>query len=207
MITLTPVSSKDLRAILNWIDSFICKPNAALGRPGVTCPFVPHLLQMGDLFMTFHYEIDGKNSRAVKALLCEYKEKFLNDSSLCEGSSTDRALLIVFPNIPAQRGGVVDEVHAQVKTEFVESGLMLGEFHRNSVAPGSRNPSFRASYAPLPLFVIRHMHLHDILFLREKESWFAAYYKHFGMQYESGRVSGKEFVDMFHEAKGRFMGT
>jgi hypothetical protein len=187
-----------------WIEEFICEPRPDLGRAGPVCPFVRPSLERELLSMAFHYEIDGSSVKAVKRTISDYGAKFLKLPFASERDRGLLSLLVVFPNIPEERAGVIDAVHAEMKTQFVQRGLMLGQFHPNCTAPAVHNHSFRAFVSPFPLFAMRYMSYHDILFLSEQEQWFAEFYLRFGSKYELGQVSNRGFVDMFNKAKERF---
>jgi heptaprenyl diphosphate synthase len=55
---------------------------------------------------------------------------------------------------------------------------------------------------------IRHMALHDILFLGDEESWFAAYDQRFGSRFkepEKLEDFEKPMVDVYRRARARFV--
>lgn len=205
MISQNLVSARDLKKLLLWIEEYICEPQQELGRTGAVCPFVRLSFERGMLSMAFHYEIDGSEVKEIKRTISDYAAKFLELPFSCERVRELLALLVIFPNIPEERGGVLDVAHAEMKTWFVQRGLMLGQFHPNCPESAAHNPFFRVSISPIPLFAIRYMALHDILFLSKQEHWFAEYYSRFGSMYELNRVSNKGgLVDLFNDAKARF---
>src|SRR6185503_16694400 len=59
----------------------------------------------------------------------------------------------------------IDCAHTILKPFYMECGLMLGEFHPSSTVRGAHSATFRPMRADVPLFVIRAMALHDILFI------------------------------------------
>jgi hypothetical protein len=59
----------------------------------------------------------------------------------------------------------IDCAHLVLKPFYMECGLMLGEFHPDSTVRGAHSTSFRPMRADVPLFVIRAMALHDMLFI------------------------------------------
>ena len=204
MPILQPVSAQDVKQLLIWIEEFICEPHPDLGRTGAVCPFVLPSLERGILSMAFHYEIDGNSVEAVKCTVSDYGAEFLRLPFASERERGLLALLVVFPNIPEGSAGVIDFLHAELKPQFVQRGLMLGQFHLNCTAPAAHNPFFRAFVSPFPLFAIRYMSYHDILFLSEEEQWFAEFYFRFGSKYELGQISNRVLVDQFNKAKKRF---
>ena len=202
---LNLVSVRDTKRLFEWIEVYICQPHPQLGRTGSVCPFVRLSIERGALSMSFHYEIDGSRVNTLKRTIYGYAAKFLELPYSDERDRELQALLVIFPNIPEERADVIDLVHAQLKTHFVEKGLMLGQFHPNCPETAAHNPFFRVSVSPFPLFAIRYMVLHDILFLSKQEQWFAEYYSRFGSKYELNQVSNKGgLVDLFNDTKERF---
>jgi heptaprenyl diphosphate synthase len=153
--------------------------------------------------MAFHYEVTWEED-SIRELLNCYIPIFIEQPPTDEPTRVYKKLLVVFPNIPENRTTVLDRVHAQVKTEFVQSGLMIGQFHKHCPEPSARNPFFLVSVAPIPVVAIRHMAVHDILFLGENETWFREYRARFGCRYERKSVSSELFVKAFNEASDRF---
>jgi len=59
-------------------------------------------------------------------------------------------------------------------------GLMVTRCHARCDGRTVHNPALKVFTSPFPLIAMRHMALHDILFLQDNESWFAAYDLRFG---------------------------
>ena len=55
--------------------------------------------------------------------------------------------------------------HALLKPFCVRRGLMIGEFHSESRVGSVHNPELMVMQSPTPFFVLRHMSVHDLLFL------------------------------------------
>lgn len=83
-----------------------------------------------------------------------------------------RAMVVALPDLRSEDTGLLDQAHARVKDAFVAQGLMIGQFHENCEVTAARNPRFAVSKAPLPLFAIRAIALHDVFFLSERPHWF-----------------------------------
>jgi hypothetical protein len=193
---LTPTTVSDASQLMDWIRDYICKPHPDLGRKGPVCPFVPPSLRRDQLFMTFHYEVDGHSPHEIECLIRYYGQLFLETKA----DSTDSTLLVAFPKIPADRQPVMDRVHAEVKPDLVRQGLMAGQFHVSCPEPAARNPLFPVSISPIPFVALRHMAVHDILFLHGNAEWFEVYRARFGERYEQGQIRDQVFVRLFKEA-------
>jgi hypothetical protein len=203
---LSPVLVEKANQILQWASEYIAQPHPELGRKGPICPFVRPAINRGEFFMSFHEGIDGSNLNEIKTIIRADVATFFHANPPDEAGRILRTLLIIFPDMTANQAFVLDEIQQQVKTELVRQGLMIGQFHPHCTEPAARNPRFHVSTAPTPLFAIRFMALHDILFLHEDEFWFREYYGRFAHKYEARTVSREYgFIELFEQAKQRFM--
>ena len=91
--------------------------------------------------------------------------------------SGHHALMVLFPAVgPHDVPWVIDAPQRHLKTEFVERGLMVGEFHAGPpMAAGLHNPRFRPLRSPVPLLAIRAMVPTDLPFLLGDPRHRAAY--------------------------------
>lgn len=71
-----------------------------------------------------------------------------------------------------------------MRAGFVRRGLMLGEFHKASSVGSVRNPEFTVMQSPVPMFAVRALMTHDILFLdrpgEHREELLGYYLEHVG---------------------------
>lgn len=200
---MTPVQVDHASRVVQWLETYIANPHSELGREGPICPFVAPAIDRNMVYMAFHYEVTGQED-LIRDLLNCYIPVFLDHPSQDETTQVYKTLLIVFPNIPENETSVLDRVHAQVKTDFVQSGLMLGQFHKNCPEPAARNPFFLISVSPIPLVAIRHMAIHDILFLKDNEMWFREYVARFGSRYAAKTITNELFIKTYNDALARF---
>jgi hypothetical protein len=196
----------DASTLLEWIRSYICQPHPQLGRKGAICPFAEPAIDNDTLDMVFHYEVDGQSVEEVQSITQKYIQTFVDRYPLNRPDAILQTLLVIFPNIPAERSTVIDEAHQALKSAFVEQGLMLGQFHMTCPEPAVRNPDFQVMVSPLPFFAIRHMAQHDVLFLNQRRDWFSEYDVRQGEPYQLGKVSHPLLVQFYEEAKQRFEG-
>jgi hypothetical protein len=81
------------------------------------------------------------------------------------------SLLAFFPDVPPdQAGEFIDGGHRRLRIEFVQRGLMLGEFHPSSQVMSVRNPDFPVMQSPVPMFAVRALTTHDLMFLDRPET-------------------------------------
>jgi len=153
-----------LAEILGWVRSFLARPNPELGRTGPVCPYVPTALSLDTIWCAL---VPGAvtDPAHLAAVIGEYRDLFLSLEPRQLPEAMNKAILIVFPDLGEGGAAVVDEVQRELKPRFVETGLMLGEFHGANESPGLRNPDFRPLRSPIPMLAIRHMVETDLPFL------------------------------------------
>jgi len=156
-----------LARIVAWVRGYLAQPHPQLGRQGAVCPFVPVSLQMDSIWLA---EINdpAPSFESVKAVVTEYRERFVEMEPTTGSESMQKAILIVFPLLHGSGpggAGLVDAVQFALKRHFVQLGLMLGEFHATNASPGLRNKEFLPLRSPVPLLAIRNMVESDLPFL------------------------------------------
>ncbi len=203
-VIVTPALAEHANTVLRWARDYICQPHPELGREGAICPFVAPSIKRNTFYMAFYYEVDGSRLDEILHLLSRYVELFLSYPPCEEPNRLYKALLLVFPGMSGGQSAMLDQAQRQTKDTYVQHGLMLGQFHERCPEPAVHNPSFRISIAPIPLIAIRHMSVHDVIFLNSKRSWFEAYHSRFGLRYDQGRVTDPTYVKAYREATERF---
>jgi len=177
-------STSSLRCVLEWVRVFLARPNPQLGRKGTVCPFVPTALTLDTIWMAEVPEADPSFER-IATIISEYRDVYLSMEPTSGAEAKNKAFLVVFPALVARGADgaqVVDKVQANLKKYFVETGLMLGEFHAANESPGLHNPEFRPLRSPIPMLAIRHMVESDLPFLtresyppKERSSFLRSY--------------------------------
>ncbi|MCC5663612.1 hypothetical protein LC653_06645 [Nostoc sp. CHAB 5784] len=151
--------------IMEWVKNFLGRPHPNLGRPGVVCPFVPHSLKSNSIYLAV---IRTKDlcAEQLEEVVGRYRDIFLKMDVKEQELAINRAFLLIFPDIHIEDASkLVDSVQQKLKPLFVESGLMIGEFHKRNETPGLHNPNFRPLRSPIPLLAIRFMVEADLPFL------------------------------------------
>ena len=150
---------------LDWVSNFLAKPHPNLGRSGLVCPFVPRSLQLNNI----HFKvIRAKNleQQQLEEIVSSYRDIFL-ELEPTEGEATlNKAILLIFPDVQEDDFKLIERVQQKLKPLFVESGLMIGEFHKHNESPGLHNPNFRPLRSPIPMLAIRFMVEADLPFLQ-----------------------------------------
>lgn len=153
------------RAGLAWIKRFIMQPHPDLGRKGPVCPFAQpahearamHFCALDVGEMSFDVFID-----VMMRLTFSFDRVAANMSG-----RSDLLSLCVFPrNLRAESYyKFVDYAHSMLKPFYMNAGLMLGEFHPLSAVRGAHSEMICPMRSDVPIFVIRSIALHDILFI------------------------------------------
>jgi hypothetical protein len=170
------------RAIEQWTRDFICNPHPDLGRAGAVCPYVRYSMDRDLFWITVHRDT-GTARNVVCRRIMTYRDWFLELEPRTGREAVYKTLLVLFPDVaPEDAPDAIDALQADLKPEFVEKGLMIGQFHAHSSEPGTWNSAFCPLRSPLPLLVIRNMVQTDFVFLRARREYLAAYLRWFGDQ-------------------------
>ncbi|WP_392534871.1 DUF6875 domain-containing protein [Nostoc sp. C117] len=175
-----------LIAIMDWVKNFLGRPHPNLGRPGAVCPFVPRSVKSNSIRLTVIRTKDLYPEQ-VENLVRRYRDIFLEMEDKEEEVTINKAFLLIFPDIDIEEAPqLIDSIQQKLKLLFVESGLMIGEFHKRNESPGLHNPNFRPLRSPIPLLAIRFMVEADLPFLQSPSNphlrikYLEAYLKRFG---------------------------
>ncbi|APA96950.1 Heptaprenyl diphosphate synthase [Nocardia seriolae] len=172
-----PAARSTVAAFRSWADSFLTRPNDELGRDGPVCPYVRPSMRRDLLWLA---QVPAVEPRPmwVRAIISDALEVY-PELPTGNGSSTSvlRSLITVFPNLKDYT--LIDEIHSEFKSKFVERGIMLGQFYPGCDQPGLWNKDFRPLDAPLPMLVVRPMMTTDFAFLVDRPEWADAYVRKF----------------------------
>ncbi|WP_460718055.1 DUF6875 domain-containing protein [Nocardia heshunensis] len=172
-----PAARSTVAAFRSWADSFLTRPSDELGRDGPVCPYVKPSMRRDLLWLA---QVPAVEPRPmwVRAIIRDALEVY-PELPTGNGSSTSvlRALITVFPNLKDYT--LIDEIHDEFKSKFVERGTMFGQFYPGCDQPGLWNKEFRPLDAPMPMLVVRSMMTTDFPFLLDKPEWADAYVRKF----------------------------
>lgn len=167
------LSGEELNAaqsIICYVREFLAKPNPNLGRKGPTCPFVPKSLQMDTIYLSVLTAEDVSTSVELECILLEAIQTFKALEPQSGPKASYKAIILIFPDLEtAEIPDMIDGTQKRLKPNFVDAGLMLGEFHLRNNATGLHNPHFYPLRTPYPCLAIRHMVPSDIVFLNPTE--------------------------------------
>lgn len=186
---LDPRMLKIANELQAWARDFLTADNAEVKRPysnnQTVCPFVRESMERNFFYQSFHPNI-GPDERCIESIMLGYIDEFQRLPPFDPPMKFKKSLLVIFPDIAENQVNVLDLVQENIKNEFVQAGLMVGQFHVKCEVQGIHNPAFRPSRAPYPLLAIRNMEVHDIIFLSDwkHQAWFAEYDARYGERFK-----------------------
>jgi hypothetical protein len=161
-----------LRAVSDWIKTYVVKPHKDLGRTGPVCPFVPGSLERKALWLAPE-RISDRDVRAVVELMNGYKSLFLDAQPTDGDEASSKVIVVVFTDLPADRAqGVFGDVlrHLAVPS-YVEHGILFGPFYAGNEGTAIYNSGFRPFQSPVPFLFVRHGVISDWKFFLDNEEW------------------------------------
>jgi hypothetical protein len=163
---------KALRAVADWIKTFVVKPHKDLGRAGTVCPFVPVSLERKALWLAPEQVADGDVPEVVE-LMSGYR-RLLLDTRPTEGDDVIyNVIVVVFTDLSADRAqGVFAEVLQHLGLpSYMEDGILFGPYYEGNKGTAVYNSSFRPFQSPVPFLFVRHRVISDWKFFLDDEEW------------------------------------
>jgi hypothetical protein len=170
-----------LRAVADWIKSFVATPHKDLGRAGPVCPFVPGSLERKTLWLAPE-QIADRGVPAVVEVMNGYIRRLL-DAQPTDGDDTKyKVIVVVFTDLPADRAqGIFDDVLQQLAVpSYAEDGILFGPFYEGNEGTAIYNSSFRPFTSPVPFLFVRHGVISDWKFFLDNEDLLTLWARRFG---------------------------
>lgn len=174
-------SRAGLMSIAHFVTDTLAKPHPDLGRSGAVCPFVPLSLSYHRLLLSAStLDVDDPDRIIDEMVMIGSLFDEMN-GKVARNKEARISIIHIFPKVPFETGfASIDTVQRALKQDFVDQGLMIGEFYPGCEARGLHNPYFRPFDAPVPALAVREMTLSDAPFLMSRESYRQAYLAQFG---------------------------
>lgn len=205
---LTPSQARAAQQVLAWAADYIGKPHPELGRNGPICPFVPTALRQDALHVAVCDAIGPASTpEELDRALLEHVHAFRRRFPIApdDHDAPLWSVVVAFPNLVGEAGAAVDGCHTRLKYFLMPRGVMVSQFHPACGKPGVHNREFALYKAPLPCVVIRHMGVHDIVFVDRHRASFLEYRRRFGARYEAGEIGDEHgYATRYAEALRRF---
>ena len=170
-----------LRAIADWIKTFVVKPHMDLGRAGTVCPFVPGSLERKVLWLAPE-QIADRGGPDVVELVRGYKRLFL-ETQPADGDDADyKVIVVVFTDLPADRArGIFDYVIEQLAIpSYADDGILFGPYYEGNEATAIYNSSFRPFQSPVAFMFVRQGVISDWKFFLDSDEWLSLWAGRFG---------------------------
>jgi hypothetical protein len=174
----------------SWLRNFLAQAHPKLGRNGPVCPFIPKALNLNSIKLKV-IRSQNLGHQDIYNIVLNYLNTFWELEPTKKEEAIYKTIILIFPDISHEDAPrLIDVVQKQLKLLFVESGLMLGEFHNYNETPGLHNSDFRPLRSPVPLLAIRFMVESDLVFLQNVEDPFyrirylQAYLKQFDQKFK-----------------------
>lgn len=173
-----------LRAVADWIKTFVVQPHKDLGRAGPVCPFVPEALERKALWLIPERSADRSPVDVVE-LIIGYQKLFF-DARPDQGDDTvHKAFFVVFTDLSADRANEFfdDLLERLAVPSYVNDGFAMGAFYEGNKATAIYNPSFRPFTSPVPSLLMRRTVVSDWKFFLDDDDSLKNWAHRFG---ESG---------------------
>jgi hypothetical protein len=169
-----------LRAIADWIKTFVVKPHKDLGRAGTVCPFVPGSLERKVLWLAPE-QID-RGEPDVIDLVSGYKRLFLETQPTGGDDADYKVFVVVFSDLSADRPQrVFDDVLQRLTVpSYAEDGILFGPYYEGNEGTAVYNSSFRPFESPVPFLFVRPTVLSDWKFFLDNDELLNLWARRFG---------------------------
>lgn len=170
-----------LRAVADWVETFVVRPHAELGRAGPVCPFTPQAIDHGTLWLAAERSA-GLGTPGLIELIRGYQRALLGNAPVDGEAAVNKSVVIVFTDLPAaQASGFFAGALEQIAVpSYVDDGLVMGPFYEGNEGTAIYNPGFRPFQSPVPLLLIRRAVVSDWKFFLNNETWFNLWSRRFG---------------------------
>lgn len=169
-----------LREVLRWTRSFLSSNHPQLGRDGPVCPFTKPSIGK-DLFWLTVYRESSLSMERLRLAIMKYRDWFLELEPVDGFESQYKTILVLIPDfgelLPLTD---LDAIQRSLKSEFVNEGLMIGQFYETCEEQGVWNPDFRPLRSTVPMLVIRRMVHSDFPFMKGNQEYVNSYLRIFG---------------------------
>jgi len=120
-----------LRAVADWIKTFVARPHRDLGRAGPVCPFVPLAWEHKTLWLAAERSA-GRDAPDVIQLIDSYKRLLLAAQPADGDEAKYKSIVVVFTDLPAGQakdffGGVLQQIGVP---SYADDGLVDGPLLR-----------------------------------------------------------------------------
>jgi hypothetical protein len=170
-----------LRAVAEWIRTFIVKPHKDLGRAGPVCPFTPEALERHTLWLADE-KVADRSVSDVAGLISEYQRLFKEARPTDGDGVIFKSFVVVFTDLPPDRAGnFLGDVLEQVALpSYAKDGFVMGPFYEGNEGGAIYNASFRPFTSPVPFVLVRLAVVSDWKFFLENPDFLPLWADRYG---------------------------
>ena len=167
-----------MATLLDWVESYLMRGHADLGRTGAVCPFTRQAAKIDAVRVAISPAAAGNEEQAFALVRQAFSE--LNAIPCKAGMAHFRTVIIGFPDCNNAEGvAMLKRVQRAHRFYSLARGRMVGLMHATSEDKGLWNPDFRPLRAPIPVLAVRHMVEQDAPFAALHPALAVAYLAHF----------------------------
>ncbi|MET8833583.1 DUF6875 domain-containing protein [Micromonospora sp. NPDC004540] len=170
-----------LRAVADWIKTFVAMPNNDLGRGGPVCPFVGRAMERNTLWLAPERVADRGVADVVQ-LVNDYKGRLLRADPVQGEAIAFKAIVVVFTDVSADRANDIlgdAQVAQLLKPSYTQDGVVIGEFHERNELSSVHNSAFQPFRSPVPFVLLRHADITDWKLYLSDEDWLGRWARRF----------------------------
>jgi hypothetical protein len=190
--------------MMNWLSDHVTRTHPDLGRRGPICPFMKSALETDSIKYQICSWGNDYGPVELQGMINELIAIFCR-SPWHSSKPNLQSLISVFPTMPKEKWVLLDDLFRKTQDDVIDHSLMVAQFHPDCTQPAIWNPQFAVNRAPLPLFAVRRMQVHDIIFVRDNPAWLQAYRSRFSKRYDDNTISDTYLIDLFTEAKNKYL--
>ncbi len=187
--TLNPAELKAANDVMKWAEEYLSQPHEKMTREkgnNIVCPFVSPSIKNNTFYIAVKSEINEPYVDSVVDIIQDFFETFKRLRPYQAKQKILKGLCICFPNLKKSAFPVLDMAFEIVKPKAIQNKLMIAQFHPDCKEVAFHNRSWNTvSVSPVPLIAIRHMAIHDIMFLNAEREWFDEYNRAFGDKFRA----------------------
>ena len=130
-------SNDHVQLLGSWVANYLAQPHSDLGRAGPVCPFARPSLDRDMLWIA---AVRGATP-SVDGVIGDMRELIRTFLALQPDTGPDsllKAIFIAFPDVVDV--ALIDQVQKALKPDFIDAGLMIGQFYEGCTEPGLWNP-------------------------------------------------------------------
>ena len=151
-----------------------------LGRAGPVCPFARGGVARGGIRIA-DCSAGPDTEECIVGIMDDVRDLFL---AWGDNSGIDpmlRAFVVTFSALQGDAdSAMIERVQKRLKPQYVDRGLMIGQFYPGCEESGIRNPEFRPLDAPVISLAVRFMTLADAPFMLDDPHFRAAFSATYG---------------------------